>query len=299
VELDPADPLEHPLLEHPAPGEDVADNAERGELHRDDEHRRAEDERLDVPAGVVREEEEVEEARPDHDADERRHGGRGHEHPERLVHRVDAEDRDGVAPDVGPHGREQARLARLLVRSDRDVVNGHEHLASLDDRLERVGELGDHLHLQRRLAVIGAEAGGRVGHVRAGGTAHHRAAEPLEALLQWREVVDLVGLAVADHHVGVAGEDRAHQLGDVAAEVLVVGVRVDDDVGAQLQRRVEPRLERGGQAPVVGEPHHVLDAVLARHLDRPVAGTVVDHQPLDLIDALDLARQIGQRGGKC
>ena len=75
--------------------------------------RRAQDQRLDVAAGVVREEEEVEEARPDHRAHERRERGRRHEHAQRLVHRVDAEDRDRVAPDVRPHRREQARLARL------------------------------------------------------------------------------------------------------------------------------------------------------------------------------------------
>ena len=204
---------------------------------------------------------------PDHRADERGDHRRGQEHAQRLVERVDAEDRDRVAPDVGPHRREQARLARLLVRPDRDVVDGHQHLARLDDRLERVGELRDHLHLQRRLAVVGAEARGGVRHVGAGRAPHDRAAEPLEPLLQRREVLDLVGLAVADHHVGLAGEDRRDELRDVAAVVLVVGVRVDDDVGAELERRVEPRLEGRGEAAVVREPHDVVDAVLARDLD--------------------------------
>ena len=90
----------------------------------------------------------------------------GHEDAQRLVHRVDAEDRDPVAPDVGPHRREQARLAQLLVRADRDVVDRDGHLARLDDRLERVGELRDDLHRERGLAVVGAEARGGVGHRR-------------------------------------------------------------------------------------------------------------------------------------
>ena len=111
-------------------------------------------------------------------------GGGHQEQPQRLVERVDAEDRDPVAADVGGRRGEQARLARLRVGADRDVVDRHEHLARLDDRLERVGELGDDLDLQRGLAVVGAEAGGGVGHVGVGGAPHDRAAPALEHLLE-------------------------------------------------------------------------------------------------------------------
>ena len=109
-----------------------------------------------------------------------------------------------------------------------------------------------------------------------------------------REVLDLGHLAVADHHVGPAGEDRRHQLRDVLAAVLVVGVGVDDHVGAQLQRRIEAGLEGGREPLVVGQPDDVLDPVLARHLDRAVGGAVVDHQPLDLVEAIE-ARAGGRR----
>jgi hypothetical protein len=111
-------------------------------------------------------------------------------------------------------------------------------------------------------------------------------------------VLYLVRLAVSDDHVRLTGEDRRHELRDVAAEVLVVRVRIDDDVGAELQRRVETRLERGGQPAVVGQANDVIDPVLAGDLDGAVAGAVVDHQPFDLLDALDFARQVRQRGGK-
>ena len=42
------------------------------------------------------------------------------------------------------------------------MIDRDEQLAGLDDRLERVGELRDDLHLERRLAVVGAKAGGGV-----------------------------------------------------------------------------------------------------------------------------------------
>ena len=101
-------------------------------------------------------------------------------------------------------------------------------------------------------------------------------------------MLDPADLAVADDHVGLAGEDRRHQLRDVGAAVLVVGVGVDDDVGAELQAGVEAGLEAGGEALVVGQPDDVLDPVLAGDLDRAVGRAVVDDQQLDLVDAVDL-----------
>ena len=53
----------------------------------------------------------------------------------------------------------------------------------------------------------------------------------------------------------------ADQLGDVGALVLVVGVGVDDHVGAELEPGVEPGLEGRGQALVVGQADDVVDAV--------------------------------------
>ena len=111
-------------------------------------------------------------------------------------------------------------------------------------------------------------------------------------------MLDLIGLAVADDHVGFSGQDRRDQLGDVRALVLVVRVGVDDDVGAQLQAGVEAGLEGGGKALVVGEPHDVAHAARTRDLDGPVRGAVVDHEPFHLVDAGDLARKVGERFGQ-
>ena len=118
--------------------------------------------------------------------------------------------------------------------------------------------------------------------------------EPLEALLHEREVLDRHHVAVADHHVGVAGDDRRDQRGDVVGRVLVVGVGVHDDVGAELEAGVEAGLEGEGQALVVGELHDVVDAELLGDLDGAVGGAVVDDQPLDRVEARHL-REAGPR----
>jgi hypothetical protein len=152
--------------------------------------------------------------------------------------------------------------------------------------------------LDRRLAVIGAKPGRRIGDLGPREPADDPASEPLQPLLRAREVLDSRDRAVADDHVGFAGEDRGQQLRDVRAAVLVVGVGVDDQVGAELQAGVESRLECGGQAAVVGQADELLDTVLAGDLDGSIGRAVVDHEQLDLIHALDAARQVGDRARK-
>ena len=168
-------------------------------------------------------------------------------------------------------------------------------LARLDDRLERVGELRHGLHLQRGLAVVGAEARGRVGDLGLGRVSHDPGPQPLQQLLWAREVLDRVDLAIADDHVRVASEDRADELRDVRALVLVVGVGVDDHVRAELQSRVEAGLERGREALVVGQLDDVIDAELARHLDRPIGRAIVDDQEFDDVKAGYLAGELADR----
>ena len=48
------------------------------------------------------------------------------------------------------------------------------------------------------------------------------------------------------------------------------------------------------EALVVGEPHDVVDAVGARDLDRAVGRAVVDHEPLDRVEALDAPREVAR-----
>ena len=70
------------------------------------------------------------------------------------------------------------------------------------------------------------------------------------------------------------------------------------DVGAELQAGVEAGLEAGGQALVVREPDDVVDALLTRDLDGAVGRAVVDDEPLDDVEARDLAGEIGERVGE-
>src|SRR5581483_79032 len=93
--------------------------------------------------------------------------------------------------------------------------------------------------------------------------------------------------------------DRADQLRDLRARILVVGVGVDDHVGANLERGVHSGLEGGGEALRAGQANEVVDAVRACDLGGAIGGAVVHDQPLDLGEALDRAgeppQHVGQR----
>ena len=215
----------------------------------------------------------------------------GGEHPQRLVAGVDAQDREPVAPHVGAGRVEQPRLARLRVGLDLDLVDRDQHLAGLDQALQRVGEVVD--DEQAAAPPRGCRRGSRRWCRRS--RCRRGAARPscrAAAAPSWRR---------RSARSGRPGGRRRpcrprrrgsapSSFGDVGAAVLVVGVGVDDDVGAELEAGVEAGLEAGREALVVGQADDVLDPVLAGDLDRAVGRAVVDHQQLDLVDARRSAR---------
>jgi hypothetical protein len=77
---------------------------------------------------------------------------------------------------------------------------------------------------------------------------------------------------------------------------LVVRVGVDDHVGAELEGRVDPGLEGNRQALVRVEADDVVDPALPSDPRRRVGGAVIDDQPLDGVEPLELTRQVAQSG---
>ncbi len=111
-------------------------------------------------------------------------------------------------------------------------------------------------------------------------------------------MLDLPHPSVADDHVGLAPEDGTDELRDLAPRVLVVAVGVDDDVGSERERGLEAGFERRRESPAPRGALHVLDPVPLRDFRRSVGRAVVDHQDLDLVEALDRAGDLGEGRGK-
>jgi hypothetical protein len=124
------------------------------------------------------------------------------------------------------------------------------------------------------------------------------APHPLERLLDRREVRDVHDRPGADDVVRRPVEDRRHELRDVGRTVLVVRVRVHDDVGAEAQAGVHAGHEDLRQSAVALHANDVVDTVGARDLHGPVGAAVVDDQPLDHVHALEPTRKLRQSDGE-
>ena len=80
-------------------------------------------------------------------------------------------------------------------------------------------------------------------------------------------------------------ENRSYELRDVPRVVLVVRIRVDNDVSIFLECPLDSGDERLGEAAIVGEVYDVINAVTTCHLDGAVSTAVVNNKPLNLAEA--------------
>ncbi len=100
--------------------------------------------------------------------------------------------------------------------------------------------------------------------------------------------------AIADDDVGRSRDDGGDDFGNILADILTIGVGVDDNVGPGTQSMVHAALERGRQSTVPAMPDDVMYTEPAGYARFIVAAAVIDHEYLYLIDACDLARKRSQ-----
>jgi hypothetical protein len=86
-----------------------------------------------------------------------------------------------------------------------------------------------------------------------------------------------------------------HQTGDVTPEVLVVTVRVDDDISPQLQTVVKTGFKSVPEAAVLRELYNMVSPMLARDDGRTISRSVIYDEDFDHVYAIDLARDVCQR----
>lgn len=164
--------------------------------------------------------------------------------------------------------------------------------------VDRMIEIGRVDESQCCFTAVGSEAARDVWNLNTSQVAHDCAAEVLELLFEEAEVWDLIALAVADDDIGSFVEDRLDELRDILAVVLVVPIRVDDDIGSEHQAAVEASSERVSQAPVSSEADNMVDTTFLGDFDSSIGAAIIDDQDLDLIDARYLPRYITDRCGE-
>lgn len=83
--------------------------------------------------------------------------------------------------------------------------------------------------------------------------------------LAFAEIFVCQGLPVANDHICLVGEDRGDQFADFAARILVVGVGVDNDVGAKRQRKLHAVDESPRETAIAPMPEDIVRAIFQRH----------------------------------
>lgn len=73
-------------------------------------------------------------------------------------------------------------------------------------------------------------------------------------------MVNAVYLAIANHYVSLPIHDGRYQVGNKTAGILIIGIGIDDDVGAGPQTGIKAILEGSGQSQVLLMAHDMVDA---------------------------------------
>ena len=220
------------------------------------------------------------------------------EDPQGTVHRVEPDDGDGGESQEGGDAADEAGRSGLGVGAHRDVDDPHFARPGLDEGLQGVGVVAEDSEAQGGLAAEGTEAAGGVGDGDAGGPSHDPTAPFLEPPLEGGEVLQCGHPPVTHHDVGLAVHDGLDQTGDVLPAVLVIGVGINDDVGAQAERRLQAGGERRRQPLVLLQPDDVVGPCFPRHLGGAVGGAVVHHQHLYPVHPRQGTGQVAQGLGK-
>ncbi len=294
-----ADAIEDFLLDTAYPTDAIGDDPEQKDDEAQDERRAAHGERLVVGRHEAELAADVDIRSPakEDDSNEQKGCSQVRKTLERLVGRVGPRNGGGLALDEVPIAGEQARLARHQVGLDGHMVDGEFALAGLDEYFDGIRKVAGHKGTQRCLTREGAEARYRVGDVGAGCPAHNTRADVLQELFEGRKVLELLDLPVAHDHVGLARQDGLDEQRDLAAGVLVVGVGIDNDVGAEAQARVDAGLVGICQAAPGGVTDDVIDPGSPGAGHGLVGATVVDEQYFDDVDARDTAWHVADDFG--
>lgn len=145
-----------------------------------------------------------------------------------------------------PHIFLEARGAGRPIGFNGDTDEVEAHFASLDDAFQGVAVLAEDGETEGSLTGVGAEATDSIGDIGTADGADDATAEALEPFFEGGEMVDAVDLAVTDNDIGLVIDEGNDEVGDRVGVVLVIGIGVNDDIGAEAEAGIKTGLERLG-----------------------------------------------------
>ena len=100
--------------------------------------------------------------------------------------------------------------------------------------------------------------------------------------------------ARTDHEFRALLQNRAHQLGDIRRIVLVIRIGVQYHIRSEPEAIVQTSHERPSQPLIARVPDYVIHTQLFSDFRRAIRAAIIHHQPLHLVEALNLPRQFCQ-----
>lgn len=77
-------------------------------------------------------------------------------------------------------------------------------------------------------------------------------------------MLDLGNRPRANHHIGLSRKHRLDEPRDVRGAILVVRIRIHNDVRPRFHTGIQTELERSGQSHVAGKSNDVVNAMFSR-----------------------------------
>jgi len=293
----PSHPVQNFLQHPPVHLDEVRHQTNETDLKAHDGQDGGQDEGLDVAAALTLQV-KIEKPQAQGQSSGDQHAPHRREDSQGAVHRVEPDNGDSGESQERRDAADKTGRSGLGVGAHRDVDDPHFARPGLDESLQGVGVVAEDGEAQGGLAAEGTEAAGGVGDGDAGGPSHDPTAPLLEPPLEGGEVLQRGHPPVTHHDVGLAVHDGPDQPGDVLPAVLVIGVGVDDDVGAQAERRLQAGGERCCQPLVLLQPDDVVGPRFPRHLGGAVGRAVVHHQHLYPVHPRQGTGQVAQGLGE-
>ena len=98
--------------------------------------------------------------------------------------------------------------------------------------------------------------------------------------------------ALAYYHVCLTFKDGAYQLLYIRSAVLVIGIRVYNDIRSVSEACIYPRHKALGKSLVLRKTHDIVDTPVPGDLNRVVDASVIYYQYLDFIYPVYMLWQI-------
>ncbi len=146
--------------------------------------------------------------------------------------------------------------------------------------------------MHSRFSAKCPKATGRIGNIRPGCFSDNKTAEMLQFFLQWRKMFRGINGSGTNHHFRFPVQNRTYQLPNIFSTILVVRIRVDNNIRPLTQRRIQSRHKPSGEPFVLRKTHDMMYAPLPGHFHRIVPAPVVDNQIFDFINPVDMPGQV-------